>query len=73
MGCQQCSFDGVCNYWDEEYCEMDGDDNCIDEKGNCCVQDDPDPSYSCENYQSDYECLECGMDWNVGECNCEDD
>ena len=42
-----------------------------DSDGFCCVGDDPDPSCSCENYESDNVCPECGCDLNVEECDCE--
>lgn len=68
MGCQQADFDGKCHMWDENI-EMNG----CDEHGNCVCDCDPDPSYTCDQYQSDYECHECGQDLNVNECTCEDE
>ena len=66
MGCQLSSFDGKCEVWDEGL-EQDG----VDVNGNCVCDDDPDPSYTCDQYMSDWECPECGQDCNVEECNCE--
>ena len=58
----------------------DGDDkpitdnmqNGCDEDAVCVVGDDPDPSVSCDGYESDYTCSECGVDLNVEDCECED-
>lgn len=66
MGCQQNSFDGKCQVWDEGV-ENPG----CDENGNCVCDCDPDPSYLCGDYQSDWECDTCGQDMNVEECECE--
>lgn len=44
-----------------------------DEEGYCCCSDDPDPSYSCPMYESDYSCPDCGHDLNTGDCECEDE
>lgn len=44
-----------------------------DECGVCIVSDDPDPSYSCDSYESDYACPECGEDLNVNDCGCEEE
>lgn len=51
MGCIYCSnMDGKCELFDPEHpIDVFG----CDEEGNCVVEDDPDPSVSCENYKSD--------------------
>ena len=43
------------------------------ENGFCVCSDDPDPSDTCQSYESDYVCHECGVDLNVAECECEDE
>ena len=60
MGCIYSDFEGKCQ------CDVGDDD------GYCCYEDDPDPFYGCEYYESDYVCTECGADLNVEECKCED-
>jgi hypothetical protein len=46
--------------------------NGCDESGICFCDDDPDPNFSCESYESDYACHECGADFNLDEeCQCE--
>ena len=57
---------GACTMY-EEGTEMLG----CDSSGNCMVSCDPDPSYTCETYESDDTCSECGNDNNVEECDCE--
>ncbi len=43
-----------------------------DDDGVCVVSDDPDPSYSCDAYESDSACPFCDTDWNVvEECDCD--
>ncbi len=42
------------------------------EGGICVCSDDPDPSDSCDSYESDYVCHECGADLNVVECTCDE-
>ena len=42
------------------------------ENGICICTDDPDPSYTCDSYESDYTCSECGADLNLGDCECDD-
>lgn len=62
---------GLCYFHEVDGCV---DDTLgMDEKGFCCVSDDPDPSYGCANYESDYTCMECGADLNVEDCGCEDE
>lgn len=48
--------------------DMQGSDN-----GDCVVSDDPDPSISCDSYESDWTCLECGADLNAEECSCNEE
>lgn len=73
MGCiyETHGFDtdaGTCTLWDaDDGIEVAG---CGDD-GICVVSDDPDPSYSCDCYESDYNCSECGADLNVEECDCD--
>ena len=72
MGCiyEDNGFDegcGSCSLWEEEI-EMNG----CDKKGICVCSDDPDPSFMCEYYESDYQCFECGADLNNEECACEE-
>ena len=57
MPCLYCNFDGTCQLFDEEWdYSFDKDGLCIDGygfdiKGYCYCEDDPDPSYSCGNYE----------------------
>jgi hypothetical protein len=65
MGCIYSSnVDGKCSLlWDDDKKESSYDSECIDKNGYCLVEEDPEPAYSCEDYQSDdpYEkCPECG-------------
>jgi len=61
---------GVCSLWDEDAgVEIAGVFD--DPNGYCGADDDPDPSYSCDHYESDYYCFECGIDLNVEECDCD--
>ena len=48
MGCIYSNFEGACTIADPSI-----DDNGCVENGYCVVEDDPDPSYSCENYETD--------------------
>jgi hypothetical protein len=59
MGCIYSDFEGNC------------DQNPELEDGICIYEDDPDPSYGCQYYESDYTCPTCGQDLNVDECDCE--
>ena len=63
MGCIYTDNDGVCT--------IDHDDEMM-EDGYCCFDDDPDPSDSCESYESDNMCRDCYADLNVEDCTCED-
>lgn len=47
MSCIYSDFDGKCTIWGPE---IDGW-GCNDE-GYCICEDDPYPSYTCENYES---------------------
>ena len=76
MGCiYEDRSDGTCTLATDSEGEFDkaqaqqGCDDC----GNCCVTDDPDPSVSCDAYESDWQCYECGVDLNVDDCECEED
>lgn len=76
MGCiyESNGFDtecGLCTLWESEGKGLDIAG--VDENGICVVSDDPDPSYSCDCYESDYSCSECGADLNIEECDCEDE
>ena len=44
------------------------DDNII----YCDYEGDEDPGYSCESYESDYYCSDCGRDLNIEECECDE-
>jgi|WetSurMetagenome_2_1015567.scaffolds.fasta_scaffold1917859_1 hypothetical protein len=62
---------------DAEVCSLCDDDDLTNgpegsENGICVCSDDPDPSDSCQSYESDYVCNECGVDLNVAECECEE-
>jgi len=57
MGCIYSNYKGNCTLKD-------------DENVTCDYECDPDPSYGCEYYESDYVCDECGVDLNVEECKC---
>lgn len=50
MSCVYCDFDGICQICDpDSFIDYGG---CIDEHGCCLLQDDEDPSLTCENYES---------------------
>ena len=73
MGCiyEDRSLDsaGACTLCDEDDLTNGPEGS---ENGICVCSDDPDPSYSCDSYESDYVCPDCGVDLNVDECECED-
>ena len=49
MGCLYSDFEGMCqNYDEDENYSLDG----MPWDGICIWEDDPDPSYSCEWYES---------------------
>ena len=50
MSCIYCDFDGICQICDQD--SLVDNCGCIDEHGYCLVQDDEDPSLTCENYES---------------------
>ena len=69
MGCIYCNYDGICQFFDEDEAEIRP--NGCDNNGNCLVEDDPIPSESCEQYESNWMCYECGADFNADEeCTC---
>jgi hypothetical protein len=43
------------------------------ENGFCVCSDDPDPSFTCDSYESDNVCYDCGVDLNVEDCQCVDE
>ena len=60
MGCIYSDFEGKCQFSPIE--------QGTDEKGFCIVEEDPNPSDSCESYESNaIDCPECGA-----ECDNED-
>jgi len=61
------SESGKCTLWEEGGIDLQG----CGEDGICVVSDDPDPGYSCDCYESDYYCSECGVDLNIEECGCD--
>ena len=61
MGCIYSHFEGKCTLELEDL-----------EDGYCGYDCDPDPSYGCDCYESDYTCHDCGADLNVEECNCDE-
>lgn len=46
MSCIYCDYEGYCTLFSKDI-----ENDCCSEEGVCCVCDDPDPSYSCENYE----------------------
>jgi len=72
MGCLYSIVSGVCSLWDEDS-KKGPDGSFNDTKGYCGCEDDPDPSYSCSEYESDYYCSGCGSDLNIEECDCLDE
>jgi len=64
MGCIYHNYSGKCTISEEDW-EMAGSKD-----GYCVVDDDPDPACSCDTYESDYYCSECGVDLNIKECEC---
>lgn len=67
MSCLYSDFNGLCSLHDPNL-----DMNGCDTEGLCLCEEDPDPSYTCDSYESDYVCPECGCDLNNDECECED-
>lgn len=53
MSCIYCDFHGKCQMWDEDSTNT-FENNAVgwDSEGYCVVDDDPDPSISCEIYES---------------------
>jgi len=50
MACSYCSFHGECQIWEEDFPTTGATSD-----GYCVVEDDPDPSASCEHYDSLYD------------------
>ena len=50
MSCKYSDFEGKCTLWDADD-TFEHIANSCDEKGYCSVEDDPDPSVSCEDYE----------------------
>ena len=50
MGCIYSNFEGECSMWDKDH---PIDNMGCDDEGFCICGDDPDPSYTCETYESD--------------------
>lgn len=70
MGCIYENFEGECGMFDGD----NSIDNLgCDEEGLCICSEDPDPGYTCESYESDWCCNECGADLNIEECSCEEE
>ncbi len=63
---------GKCSLWDDDDVGNGFDAMGTDKEGFCCVSDDPNPADSCESYESDSTCFECGQDLNVSECDCDE-
>ena len=51
MGCKFCGRDGKCNNWDIGGIVFEHIANSCDDEGHCLVEDDEDPSMSCEDYE----------------------
>ncbi len=77
MACIYADREGSCMMADR-----DDDDNLIassnlpggcSDDGFCVCEDDPDPSITCESYESDYTCPECGADLNNSDCECDEE
>lgn len=76
MGCiYEDRCDGLCSLATNNDGEFDAEcaQQGCDEEGMCVVSDDPDPSHSCDAYESDWSCVDCGVDLNVEDCECEED
>lgn len=72
MGCIYNTFDGICQLWDEDNIEQ-SPPGCDKKDGACWCDEDPHPHNSCDSYESDSVCHECGADLNIEECTCEDE
>jgi len=73
MGCiYEDRCDGMCSMSTNSDGELDKEQKQqgCDDEGICVVSDDPDPARSCDTYESDWSCHECGVDLNVNECEC---
>ena len=72
MGCLYEDSEGVCTLSldDDGLVDKDNIQQGCGDDGICVVSCDPNPGYSCECYESDYSCPDCGMDLNVEECTC---
>jgi hypothetical protein len=55
------------------YSDREGECDINEELGNgiCVYEDDPNPADSCQHYESDWVCGDCGNDMNVEECECD--
>jgi len=68
MGCIY-SHDGECDFFNIN--DTENRPQGCDEEGNCSVDEDPSPSDSCDMYESDSQCFNCGADFNADEeCTC---
>ena len=51
MGCKFCGWDGKCDHWDPDGDSFEHIANSCDDEGHCLVEEDEDPSMSCEDYE----------------------
>ena len=51
MACRYCGWDGKCDSWDDTDVLFEHIANSCDSTGHCLVEDDEDPSMSCEDYE----------------------
>jgi len=49
--CRYCGWDGKCDYWNDTDVMFEHIANSCDNNGQCLVEDDEDPSISCEDYE----------------------
>lgn len=75
MGCIYIdNLEGICTLCDNETINLNPQGAEYNEDSGeweCVCEDDEDPGYMCESYESDWVCSECGADLNIEECDCD--
>lgn len=54
MPCKFCDWDGICELWDKNGDMFEYISYSCDNRGCCLVEEDEDPSMSCEDYEDEY-------------------
>lgn len=75
MGCIYSNHEGICSLCDNETPHLNpagAEYNDEIEEYECVCEEDEDPGYMCDVYESNWICPECGADLNLENCQCDD-